>query len=161
HLQNVVIAEAMLRQVKVTPITRQESMEIAKLCDASLSVLYEHDWAAFQQYWQWLREINPNFIPRHSTKLRLMSLVMGYESAEAFAHAQRWIKSSPTKALSWVSGIVSRRRGSLADRTRSDTSLRDVSLVSATSGYRFAGTAALLLGVGTAVVAGMMALGDP
>ena len=87
HLQNVVIAEAMLRQQKFGTLTRQERKEIARLCDWSLSELYESDWAAFQQYWQWLREIDPNFIPRHSGKLKLASLVLGYESAEGLAHA--------------------------------------------------------------------------
>ena len=110
HLQNVVIAEAMLRQQKLGTLTRQERKEIAHLCDTSLSELYENDWAAFQQYWQWLREIDPNFIPRHSRTLRLASLVLGYESAEGLAHAHRWIKSSPARALAWISNVSGRSK---------------------------------------------------
>ena len=110
HLQNVVVAEAMLRQRKLGTLTRQERKEIARLCDWSLSELYENDRAAFQQYWQWLREIDPNFIPRHSRTLRLASLVLGYESAEGFAHANRWIRSSPARAVAWISNISGRGR---------------------------------------------------
>ena len=110
HLQNMVIAEAMLRQQKFGIVTRPERKRIARLCDRSLSELYESDWSAFQQYWQWLREIDPNFIPRHSGKLKLASFVLGYESAEGLAHVYRWIKSRPARAVAWISSISDRSR---------------------------------------------------
>jgi glycosyltransferase involved in cell wall biosynthesis len=150
HLQNVVIAEAMLRQQKFGTLTRQERKEIAHLCDWSLSELYENDWAAFQQYWQWLREIDPNFIPRHSRTLRLASLVLGYESAEGLAHVHRWIRSSPERAVAWISNVSGRSK---------DYMLRGDAGALPRGRSRVVG-AALVLVSGIVALAGLMATGQ-
>jgi hypothetical protein len=94
QLQNVVVAEAMLRQQRGGHLAPQDKEEIASLCGESLSDLYDHDWAAFQQYWQWLREVVPKFAPQHSTKLKLATMVVGYENAVSVATAYRRVKSS-------------------------------------------------------------------
>jgi glycosyltransferase involved in cell wall biosynthesis len=104
HLQNVVVAEAMLRQQKPGVLAQQDKSDIARLCSESLSVLYDHDWAAFQQYWQWLREVVPGFVPQHSTKLKLATLVVGYENAAGFASVYRWTKSIPGRVFAAVFG---------------------------------------------------------
>jgi hypothetical protein len=148
--QNVVIAEAMLRQQKFGTLTRQERKEIAHLCDWSLSELYENDWAAFQQYWQWLREIDPNFIPRHSRTLRLASLVLGYESAEGLAHVHRWIRSSPARAVAWISNVSGRSK---------DYMLRGDAGALPRGRSRVVG-AALVLVAGIVALAGLMATGQ-
>jgi hypothetical protein len=162
HLQNVVIAEAMLRQQKFGTLTRQDRKEIAALCDWSLSELYENDWAAFQQYWQWLREIEPKFIPRHSSKLKLASLVLGYESAEGLAHAHRWIRSRPARAVAWISNISGRGSN---DRLRGDARPsfeieHDAPLALTGGRSRFVGATALALVAGAVWLAGMLALGQ-
>jgi hypothetical protein len=150
HLQNMVIAEAMLRQQKLGIITRPERKRIARLCDRSLSELYESDWSAFQQYWQWLREIDPNFIPRHSGKLKLASLLLGYESAQGLAHVYRWIKSRPARAIAWLSSISDRGR---------DYVLGDDPGAS-TGGRSRAVAAALILLVGVVSLAALVASGQ-
>jgi glycosyltransferase involved in cell wall biosynthesis len=150
HLQNMVIAEAMLRQQKLGIITRPERKRIARLCDRSLSELYESDWAAFQQYWQWLREIDPNFLPRHSGKLKLASLLLGYESAQGLAHVYRWIKSRPARAIAWLSSISDRGR---------DYVLGDDPGAS-TGGRPRAVAAALVLLVGVVSLAALVASGQ-
>ncbi len=160
HLQNVVIAEAMLRQQKFGTLTRQERKEIARLCDWSLSELYESDWAAFQQYWQWLREIDPNFIPRHSGKLKLASLVLGYESAEGLAHAYRWIRSRPARAVAWISNIAGRSRTLRGDAGAFSRIGHDAPFALTSRRPRFVGAAALILVVGAVALAGMMASGQ-
>jgi len=162
HLQNVVIAEAMLRQQKFGTLTRQERKEIAGLCDWSLSELYEDDWAAFQQYWQWLREVDPNFTPRHSRKLKLASRVLGYESAESLALAYRWIKSSPARAVARISNLFGRSRSyMLRGDAGAPSEIEQAAPFGLAGGRsRFAGAAALLAVAGAVALAGIMALGQ-
>ena len=162
HLQNVVIAEAMLLQQKAGTLTRRERKEIAGLCDWSLSKLYENDWAAFQQYWQWLREIEPNFIPRYSRKLKVASMVLGYESAEGLALARRWIGSRPARAVAWISSIAGRSRNYTlrGDAGASSGIGHDAPFALTSRRPRFVGAAALILVVGAVALAGMMATGQ-
>jgi glycosyltransferase involved in cell wall biosynthesis len=92
HIENVVTAERMLRESR-GGISPGDSKTIAGLCDWTLSQLYEHDRPAFREYLQWLRTIDPKFIPEHSTKLKLATHVLGYENAERPSLAYRRTKA--------------------------------------------------------------------
>lgn len=155
HLQNVVVAEAMLRQQKSGALSRQDTKEIGRLCDESLSVLYDSDWAAFQQYWQWLREVDPKYAPRHSTKLKLVTLLLGYENAAALAFSHRWIWSSSRKGMSSVFGALRRRLESLRSAI---IVLLQPNLSMGRS--RFAGVTLFALIAGFASLAAMLTLGQ-
>jgi glycosyltransferase involved in cell wall biosynthesis len=105
HMENVVIAERMLRERNFGELTAEDGKELSKLSDWALSELYQHDQSAFRQYLHWILDIDPTFVPRHSTKLRLASRVLGYENAESLASVYRTVRawlgtilpSSPTK----------------------------------------------------------------
>jgi len=165
HLQNVVIAEAMLRQRRGGLLKAEDKREIAHLCEASLGQLYAHDWAAFQQHWQWLREINPAFVPQRSRSLKLASKLLGYESAEGVAAAVRRARSSPVKAFGW---LASRLRGAMPEAPpgvvrnamHSAQAAWDGLLARAGGGYRLTGAAALLAVAGVTVWAGAVALSE-
>ena len=93
HMQNVVIAERMLRERRLGTLSTEENKQISGLCDWTLSEFYEHDRAAFHQYLHWVRDVDPSFVPQHSTKLKLVSHIIGYESAEAVALRYRRFKA--------------------------------------------------------------------
>jgi glycosyltransferase involved in cell wall biosynthesis len=100
HIKNVVTAERMLRD-RNGRVSVQESKVIASLCDWTLSQLYEHDRPAFREYLQWLRDVDPTFLPEHSHKLKLATRVLGYENAEIIALAYR-------RARSWCARRIGR-----------------------------------------------------
>lgn len=97
HLENVVIAERMMRDRQFGELSDEDAKEVSRLCDWALSELYEDDQAAFRQYLQWVLDVDPTFVPHHSTKLMLASRVLGYENAEGVASAYRKLKT-------WVGG---------------------------------------------------------
>jgi glycosyltransferase involved in cell wall biosynthesis len=98
HMENIVIAERMLRDRQFGELSAEDSKEISKLCDWALSELYRHDPAAFRQYLQWVLDVDPTFVPQHSSKLRLASRILGYENAEGVAALYRSLKG-------WVGGM--------------------------------------------------------
>ncbi|KAB2916754.1 MAG: glycosyltransferase family 2 protein [Hyphomicrobiaceae bacterium] len=104
HMQNVVIAERMLRERRLGTLSAEENKQISGLCDWTLSEFYEHDRAAFHQYLHWIRDVDPSFVPQHSTKLRLVSHVVGYESAEAVALHYRRLRAWYSRRLSKSQG---------------------------------------------------------
>ncbi len=93
HLENAVIAERMMRDRQFGELSAEDAKEISKLCDWALSQLYQEDQAAFRQYLQWVLDVDPSFVPRHSAKLMLASRVLGYENAEGVASAYRRVKA--------------------------------------------------------------------
>lgn len=99
HMENAVIAERMMRDQQFGELSPEDAREISKLCDWALSALYQDDQAAFRQYLQWVLEIDPAFIPQHSVKLKVASLILGYENAEGVASAYRKLKA-------WVGSAI-------------------------------------------------------
>jgi hypothetical protein len=99
HMENTVLAERMLRDRQFGELSVEDSKEISKLCDWALSELYQHDPAAFRQYLQWVLDVDPTFVPQHSSKLKLASRILGYESAEGVAALYRSLKA-------WVGGVL-------------------------------------------------------
>ncbi len=93
HMENVVLAERMLRDRQFGELSAEDCKEIGKLCDWALSELYQHDPAAFRQYLQWVLDVDPAFVPQHSLKLKLASHVLGYENAEGVAALYRSLKA--------------------------------------------------------------------
>jgi|GEM_PF-720846 len=92
HMDNAAIAERLLRERNFGEIGAEDAKELSGLCDWALSELYKHDQAAFRQYLQWVLEIDPAFVPRHSAKLRLASRLVGYENAESLAAIYRRLR---------------------------------------------------------------------
>ena len=92
HIKNVVAAERMLRDSQ-GGISPEDRKVIAGLCDWTLSQLYEHDRPAFREYLEWLRAVDPTFVPEHSPKLKLATHVVGYENAEGMALVYRRAKA--------------------------------------------------------------------
>jgi glycosyltransferase involved in cell wall biosynthesis len=80
HLANMVIAERMLRH-RFGDLSAEHRKEVGKLSGWALSELYEHDRDAFRRYLQWLRSLGLAIVPEHSTKLKLATLLLGYENA--------------------------------------------------------------------------------
>lgn len=99
HMDNLVIAERMLRDKQFGELSAEDGKEIGKLCDWALSELYQSDPAAFRQYLQWVLDVDPTFVPQHSSKLKLASRILGYESAESVAALYRVLKG-------WVAGVL-------------------------------------------------------
>lgn len=62
HLDNLMIARAMLRDHQLGMLTLEETREIAKLCAESLRDLARYDRRSFKQCSQSLREIDPGLI---------------------------------------------------------------------------------------------------
>jgi hypothetical protein len=62
HLDNLMIARAMLRDHQLGMLTLEETREIAKLCAESLRDLERYDRRTFKQCSQLLREIDPGLI---------------------------------------------------------------------------------------------------
>ncbi len=93
HMENVVIAERMLREGNFGELTVEDGKELSGLSDWALSELYQHDQSAFRQYLNWVLDIDPAFVPQHSTKLKLVSRVLGYENAESLASAYRAVRA--------------------------------------------------------------------
>ena len=58
-----------------------------------MSELYRHDQAAFRQYLPWVREVDPTFVPKHSSKLQIASRILGYENAESVASVYRTMRA--------------------------------------------------------------------
>ncbi len=98
HMENMVLAERMLRDRNFGDVSPEDAKEIGRLSDWALSELYEHDRAAFRQFLAWIRDVDPSFTPEHSSKLRLASRVLGYESAESLASAYRRVRG-------WLQGV--------------------------------------------------------
>jgi hypothetical protein len=89
HLENVLIARAMLRENQHGMLTPENIQEIAILCDESLRDLREYDRAAFKQCSQWLREIDPSLLMRETVRLR--SHIPG--TAQLVAATRHWVTS--------------------------------------------------------------------
>jgi len=98
HMENMVIAERMLRDRSFGDISIEDAKEISRLSDWALSELYRYDQAGFRQFLQWIRDIDPTFQPQHNAKLRLASRILGYEGAEELAAAYRRLRS-------WLHGV--------------------------------------------------------
>ena len=62
HLDNLMIARAMLRDHQLGMLTLEETREIAKLCAESLRDLERYDRRTFKQCTRMLREIDPGLI---------------------------------------------------------------------------------------------------
>jgi glycosyl transferase family 2 len=62
HIENILVARAMLREHQRGLLTPENIREIAIFCGESLRDLREHDRAAFKQCSQWLREIDPSLL---------------------------------------------------------------------------------------------------
>jgi glycosyltransferase involved in cell wall biosynthesis len=93
HMEDVVVAERMLREKNFGELPAEDGKELGRLSDWALSELYRHDQAAFRQYLPWVREVDPAFAPKHSAKLKLASRVLGYENAESVAALYRSLKA--------------------------------------------------------------------
>jgi hypothetical protein len=86
HLENVLIAQAMLLQMRGGTLMPEDGKEIADLCADSLSDLYEHNSAEFKKYSQWLGiDSGPN--PTNS----ITSGSRYHESAEVLPQTRREI----------------------------------------------------------------------
>lgn len=92
HLANMAIAERLLRD-KFGDLSAENRKEMSKLSGWALSELYEHDRDAFRRYLQWLRNLDLTFVPEHSYKLKLASLLLGYENALRVARCYHWLKA--------------------------------------------------------------------
>ncbi len=92
HLANMVIAERLLRD-KFGDLSAEHKAEMSRLSGWALSELYEHDRDAFRRYLAWLLELDRTFVPEHSTKLKLASLLLGYETALRVAAVYRRLKA--------------------------------------------------------------------
>jgi Glycosyl transferase family 2 len=73
HLDNLMIARAMLRDHQLGMLTLEVTREIAKLCAESLRDLERYDRRTFKQCSQSLREIDPGLIAPASELLPLLS----------------------------------------------------------------------------------------
>ena len=106
HLENVLIAQQILRQNQRDMLTPENIREIASLCRESLSDLYEYDQAVFQQYTQRLQQIEPSFIPTQTTSSR------SKDWANSLALTHQWITSSAAGLASAISrGVRSLKYG--------------------------------------------------
>jgi glycosyltransferase involved in cell wall biosynthesis len=99
HMENMVVAERMLRDRNFGEVSGEDAKEIGRLSGWAVSELYERDPAAFRQYLEWIRDVDPTFVPQHSAKLRLASQVLGYENAEGVASVYRRLRT-------WLGGIA-------------------------------------------------------
>jgi glycosyltransferase involved in cell wall biosynthesis len=103
HLENVLIARTMLRENQRGLLTPVNIQQIAFLCNESLRDLLELDRAAFEQCSQWLRDIDPSYLPTQPTKPRSTDMVVS---------VRRWVASgAATLASARSSWVVSLRHG--------------------------------------------------
>ena len=93
HMEDVVVAERMLREKNFGELPAEDGKELGRLSDWALSELYRHDQAAFRQYLPWVREVDPTFVPKHSAKLQIASRILGYENAESVASVYRRMRA--------------------------------------------------------------------
>jgi glycosyltransferase involved in cell wall biosynthesis len=93
HMEDVVAAERLLREKNFGELSAEDGKELGRLSDWALSELYRHDQAAFRQYLQWVLEVDPTFVPKHSSKLEIASRILGYENAEGVALVYRRMRA--------------------------------------------------------------------
>jgi glycosyl transferase family 2 len=163
HLENVLIAQERLRQDQCGILTPENIQEIASLCGESLSDLFQHDRATFQQYEQRLHEIDPSFIPSQTTRSP------SKQWANSLALTQQWVSfKAAALASALIRGVWSPKYGldrvwymaSNLLRAAVDIGARHAAALAPTRpSNRTLATGTVIVSTATLLFAGLLALG--